>query len=63
MENDIVSRDLYILEIQKLNNKIDILNNRLENHINLIENIYNGIKKPLFFIMNRINNIFLLNDK
>lgn len=51
------------IEILSLNNKIDTLTNALNTHINFVENIFNYVKKPLFFIVEKINNIFLLNDK
>ena len=57
--------DIQILktEIHNLNNKIDTLTYALSTHINFVENIFNYVKKPLFFMLDKINNIFLINDK
>jgi hypothetical protein len=72
MNDNINSNDFYLLniEIAKLNRKIDDLTIQIDdsnkivvNHINFIESVYNYIRRPLFFMVNKINNIFLLNDK
>ena len=63
MKDEVSPSDLYLLEIQKLNKKVDDLNNMLINHINFIENVYNMVHAPLLYIVNKINNNFLLNDK
>ncbi len=62
-EDDPTDIQLLIIEIQSLNNKVDTLTNALNVHINFVENIFKYVKKPLFFIIEKINNIFLLNDK
>jgi hypothetical protein len=62
-EDDPTDIQLLKIEIRSLNNKIDVLTNSLNTHINFVENIFKYVKKPLFFMVEKINNIFLLNDK
>ena len=55
---DIIEERLTLLteeieEIKKSNNKMD-------NHIDFIENIYNNIKTPFHYVLNRISNIMIL---
>ncbi len=64
MENENSSElQLLKVEINNLNNKIDILTNSLNTHINFIENVFNYVKRPMFYVVDKINNIFLLNNK
>tara|TARA_B100001059_G_C17724747_1_gene522779 strand:- start:849 stop:1088 length:240 start_codon:yes stop_codon:yes gene_type:complete len=35
-------------------------NNKMDNHIDFIENIYNNIKTPFHYVLNRISNIMIL---
>ncbi len=62
-EHDPNDIQLLKMEIHDLNNKIDALTNNLNTHIKFVEHIFNYVKKPLFFIVEKINNIFLINDK
>ncbi len=65
MSDEHVPNDIQLLKIElhKLNEKIDALTNVLNVHIVFIENVFDYVKKPLFFVVDKINNIFLLNDK
>jgi hypothetical protein len=51
------------LQITNLELKVDNTNGVLINHIGFINNVFDMIKKPLFFIVNRINSVFLLENK
>lgn len=72
IENDITEIDLSLkslkLSIEDINKKIDklckIVDNhivpdcdKMSNHINFIESVYNTVKNPLGFLCNRINRI------
>jgi len=46
-----------------LEQKVDNANGVLVNHINFINNVFDTIKKPLFFIMNKINNVLQIEDQ
>jgi hypothetical protein len=49
--------------IINLENNVVSTNRRLTNHISFIDSVFNAIKSPLFYIMNKINMFALLNDK
>ena len=51
--------DLKILII-RLTEKVDRLEKTLTDHISFIDTIYEGLKRPLNFIMSSVNNVFLL---
>jgi len=63
-------KDELIQEIRLLREKVCLLekeihntNNTLVNHIEFINNVYESIKRPLTYIMNKVNNVFLLDNK
>jgi hypothetical protein len=54
--------------ISKIEEKLDLILQLLQNdckkmsdHIDFIENVYDNIKSPFYFIMNKVNN-FISND-
>jgi hypothetical protein len=68
VENNQLIKEL-IEEIKKLQNKVETLENRVDhannvliNHIGFIDNVFNSIKRPLFFIMNKVNGLLLLEN-
>lgn len=59
-----------LIEIRKLHEKINTLESKIDksneilfDHINFIHKVFDVLKTPLFFIMNKINIIYLLNNK
>lgn len=63
-ENEILDEIRKLHEkINTLENKIDNSNKILFNHINFIHKVFEKLKSPLFFIMNKVNTIFLSIDK
>jgi hypothetical protein len=49
--------------IENLEIRVNNTNDVLINHISFINNVYNTIKQPLFYIMNKVNNIQFLKLK
>ncbi len=50
------------LQVEKLEQKVENANIILIEHIGFINSVFYAIKKPLFFIMDKINNNLLLNN-
>lgn len=55
--NDILLKEIKNLQLQIINleNKIDNSNNILINHIGFINGVFETIKRPLYYIMNKVN--------
>ncbi len=58
-----------IVEIRKLRTQVENLEDQINNtklilvnHISFIDSVFNTIKRPLFFVMNKVNNILLLEN-
>lgn len=49
-------------KIDDLENKLDISNDILASHIGFINNVFNAIKRPLFFIMSKVNGVLPLEN-
>jgi len=47
------------MQLEHLERKIDNGNNILNNHINFINNVFDTIKKPLYYILNKVNTVLL----
>jgi hypothetical protein len=63
-------KDAILIEFRKLHEKISFLESKIDksseilyDHINFIHKVFDIVKTPLFFIMNKVNIIFLSNDK
>ncbi len=70
MDNQQISNIELLNEIKKLQaqilnleQKVDGANSVLNNHIEFIDGVFDYIKKPLFFLMNKVNNLLLLDEK
>jgi hypothetical protein len=50
------------IQVANLEQKVDNANGVLINHIGFIDNVFNSIKRPLFFIMNKVNGLLQLED-
>jgi hypothetical protein len=50
-------------QVANLEQRVDNANNVLINHIGFIDNVFNTIKRPLFFIMNKVNGLLQLEDR
>lgn len=50
------------MQIVNLEKRVDSTNNILINHIGFINNVFNTIKRPLLFIMNKVNVLLQLED-
>ncbi len=48
--------------ISNLEQKVDNTNKLLINHIGFINNVFDTIKRPLFFIMNKVNGLLQLEN-
>lgn len=46
-----------------LQQKVEDSNRILINHIGFVDNVFNSIKRPLFFIMNKVNGLLHLEDQ
>jgi UDP-glucose 4-epimerase len=66
-DNDIseVLKEMKLLreKINTLEQEVKNTNLTLINHINFISSVYEGIKRPLTYIMNKVNNVLLINDR
>jgi hypothetical protein len=51
------------IQISNLEQRVDNTNNVLINHIGFINKVFDTIKLPLFFIMNKINDLLMLENK
>lgn len=51
------------IEVEQLKNGVNTANNVLVEHINFIDNIFNTVKRPFFFIMNKINKILISEEE
>lgn len=49
-------------KVETLENKVDNANGVLINHIGFINGVFDTIKRPLFFIMNKVNGLLLLEN-
>jgi hypothetical protein len=63
-------KDYILIELRKLHEKISILESKIDksntilfDHISFIHKVFDKLKTPLFFIMNKVNTIFLVNNK
>ncbi len=50
------------IQIINLEQKINNTNELFVNHINFINNVFDKIKQPLFFIMNKVNSLLQLEN-
>jgi SAM-dependent MidA family methyltransferase len=48
--------------ISNLEQRVDNTNGVLINHIGFINNVFDTIKRPLFFLMNKVNGLLLLEN-
>ena len=69
MENQIISNIELLNEIKKLQSQIIAMEKRINtsndiiiNHIDFINKVFNTIKLPLFFIMNKVNGLLQLEN-
>jgi hypothetical protein len=70
-EDEIVDTNRTILEeikklqiqISNLEKRVNNTNGVLINHIGFINNVFDTIKRPLFFIMNKINGLLQLEEQ
>ena len=53
---DLIEKKIDIIMDTLLNN-VDKNCEKMGNHINFIEKVYDNVKNPLYFICNKINNI------
>jgi hypothetical protein len=59
---DLIMDNLKILNNNNTNsynqlNEIKYISNKMSNHIDFIDDIYNYVKQPLFFIINKLNKL------
>ena len=50
-------------ELTESKNELNELKKTLTNHIGFVDNVFSKIQRPFFFIFNKIENMFRLEDK
>ena len=63
MNEDLLKEIRLIREtVENLEKKIDNTNNVLVTHISFINRVFDTIKQPLFYVMNKVNSLLLLEN-